>query len=60
MDIREIKVEYGTVSQLMRKHKVSAPTVRKALKYGTNNLLAQKIRASALAAGGREIQYVKQ
>jgi hypothetical protein len=53
----EIKVEYGEVRRLMKRHKVSAPTVRAALKYKSNTLLAQKIRASAKASGGREIEY---
>jgi hypothetical protein len=54
----EIKVGFGEVRKLMKKHKVSAPTVRAALKYKSNTLLAQKIRSSAKASGGRDIEYV--
>jgi hypothetical protein len=52
----EIRVKHGEVTRLMKQYGVSAPTVRKALRYETHTLLAQKIRSAAKARGGREME----
>jgi hypothetical protein len=50
----EILVRPGDRRKLMDTFKTNYPTVRSALRYRTNTLLAQRIRAAALEMGGAE------
>ena len=50
--IKQIVVEHGLRKQIMAVFDVSYPTVRVALKYGSNSITAQNIRQYALDNGG--------